>query len=159
VAESVSPTAARQPAAGRLFIVGLIAAGVLAVTLSPVAESRLEPMWFWAVEDRERLAERQAHFDKLFYAYVVENQRRARAGRPPLPEEPEALRRARATLAAAAEPLDRARSRPRQIADALRLGGAVACSAGVGLLLATRRRAVTTAASASDDEADQSARS
>lgn len=149
--ETTPIRAARQIRAGRLLSLVLVSVGVVAVGASSFAESWLRAEWFWAEPDREAARERRDHFDKLYAALIVENSRRARAGRPKLAEEPEALRLARERLDVALRPMLTAQQRPRQIATALRIGGAALCLAGVACGLASRHRAP----SASDDAAAQ----
>lgn len=99
----------------------------------------MKPIWFWPQEDRLLVAEREARFDKLYEAYVLEKNRRAGLGQPPMTEPP-AVDFARQELNAAKASLRTAKKRPRQIATALRWGGAVSCLFGLMLLGFTRSR-------------------
>lgn len=124
----------------RLAAGGLVAAGLALIAASTAVEPIARPGWFWSDENRQADGAARERFDRLYAAYVTELKRRAAAGRPPLAEEPEALRRARARLAETSQSLTEARQRPPQIATALRLAGALCCAAAVLLMAFARRR-------------------
>ena len=131
--------AVRRTPSGRLFALALVAIGVVLIGGSPLAEKRLRADWFWTDEQRTVAAERQDHFDKLYFAYIQEKQRRASLGQP-LMAEPVALERARAKVKEAKKPLRAAQRRPREIANAVRWTGAILCLLGLVATHLTRQK-------------------